>query len=327
MTSNYNKTITTKRGWTKQPNAVLHDKELTSDAKVILYELLSISGDFHISESGLSHSINISLARVKKAVKLLKDTGYIEVFRIMNNGRLAGYYWKISDVNGTYRKYGFQTTEKQSTEKQSTEKQSTEKQSTENLTTENQPLYQRPKVQTTNYQHTKNQELPDEHTKNQPSSSNPSPAEVNQESGEMEEVFGNAPIYNPSFSSEFSSEANASPLQSKKPGQGEQVISQKEYMYQQFLKKYPKRPSGTDLAATRQAFFDIPDLENIFDQIMAGVDEWCNSVDWNKEGGKYITKPLNFIITQKWEEIPRGMNMEIDPELVKHFKVSPEVYR
>ena len=104
------------------------------------------------------------------------------------------------------------------------------------------------------------------------------------------------------------------------------TIEQLPQKAQQFLKKYPKKPTGMDAAATKQAFFDIPDLEDIFAEIMAGLDDWCNSVDWNKEGGRYITKPLNFITTRKWEEIPHTIKTEIDPGLARFMNSNMEDY-
>ena len=53
---------------------------------------------------------------------------------------------------------------------------------------------------------------------------------------------------------------------------------------------------------TRQAFFNIPNLEQEFDRIMWGLDEWCNSPEWRKENGRYIKKPLNWIEERQWEK-------------------------
>jgi hypothetical protein len=118
---------------------------------------------------------------------------------------------------------------------------------------------------------------------------------------------------------ESSSEAKASPLPNKTPIPSTQksgVMSQQEFEFQQFLKKYPKKPTGTDMAATKQAFFEATAIDGSYAEIMAGLDAWCESVDWTKENGRYITKPLHFLITRKWEEIPRSVNPKADQELL-----------
>lgn len=307
---NFNHIKTVKRGWTKQPNAVLHDNSLTSDAKVVLYELLSISGNFHISELGIASSVNISLERVKKAVKLLKANGYIEVSKVITNSRLNGYNWTIADTNGALRKCDFRETENPTTENQSLEIPSDgisdgrDFSRSESRQTENPSIYE----YTERYEEQNNERRIDEQTELDKRLHH-------QEQAVVADATTPSAINSPSFTADSDKNSNQP-----------EVITQREYMYQQFLKKYPKKPTGTDAAATKQAFFDIPDLENIFDTIMAGVDEWCNSVDWNKEGGRYITKPLNFITTQKWEEIPRVINTEIDPGLVRFMRGDLEDY-
>lgn len=317
MRKNYHHIKQVKKGWTKLPNAIRHDEALTSDAKVIIEELLSVSGNFHISEAGIANSVHLSLERVKKAVKLLKATGYIEVSKVMNNSRLDGYNWTIADANGALRKGGFRETENPTTENPATENPTDgisggrKIRRSETRQTENPSIYQTTEgFQLTNNQQTNNQLTEgDEQPHHQPDVE--------------EEVF--SPVPNKGFSlQESSSEANASPLSGKNSNQPE-VLDQREYQFQQFLKKYPKKPTGTDMAATRQAFFEATALDGSFAEIMAALDEWCRSVDWTKEGGRYITKPLNFLTTRKWEELPRTINTEIDPELLKFMNVPTEV--
>lgn len=310
MAANYEMNKTTKRGWTKQPNAILKDKDLTSDAKVIIYALLSISGDYHISESGIASAVNLSLDRVKKAIKLLKSAGYIEVTRVMNNHRLNGYMWKISDANGTYHKCDFRELENPTTENPTDEISSDrETQRPKTRLMENLPAYK----YTERYQETNNQEM-----NYQGQNENQLP---HQPDAVVEEV--SLPQYSGNSSWESSSEANASPLSSKTPAPSTQksgVVSQQEFEFQQFLKKYPKKPTGTDMAATKQAFFEATAIDGSYTEIMAGLDAWCESVDWTKEGGRYITKPLHFLTTRKWEEVPRTIKTEIDPGLWRFIR-------
>lgn len=308
MATNYEMNKTTKRGWTKQPNAILNDKDLTSDAKVIIYALLSISGDYHISESGIASTVNISLDRVKKAIKLLKSTGYIEVTRVMNNHRLNGYMWKISDANGTYRKCDFREMENPATENPTDEISSDrETQRPKTRLTENLPTYK----YTERYQETNNQEM-----NYQGQNENQLP---HHQPDAVEEDVSPTPCSG-NYSGESGSEAKASPLPNKSQGDGGAVMPEREFEFQQFLKKYPKKPTGTDMESTRKAFFEATVVDGSFAEIMAGLADWCNSVDWNKENGRYITKPLNFLTTRKWEEVPRTINTEIDPGLWRFIR-------
>lgn len=327
MSSNYHLIKNTTKGWTKQPNAVLHDEDLTSDAKVILYALLAVSGNFHITESGLASSLHLSLDRVKKAVKLLKSTGYIDVSKVMNNNRIAGYIWTIADTNDVLRKGDFRKLENPATENPADGISDGRNFSrSETHQTENLPIYEEPKGSEEPKGETPmDEQQRTEGRKGESSSSSPSPTAVNPQIGLEEDEAGLFSRFKDPDSGYSSSEAKASPLPNKTPTQ-QGVITQRDYMYQQFLKKYPKKPAGKDLAATKQAFFDIPDLETIFGTIMASLDEWCNSVDWNKESGRYITSPLNFILTQKWEEIPRTVNAEIDPGILRFINTDVEDY-
>lgn len=310
--ANYELNKFTKKGWTKQPNAILKDKDLTSDAKVVLYSLLSISGDYHISESGIASTVNLSLDRVKKAIKILKSTGYIEVSKVMHNYRLNGYIWKISDTNGTYRKCDFREMENPATENPATENTSDgissdrETQRPKTRLTENPSIYEYIEQN----EQTNHEEQKIEHTEwdERP------PHQPDVEEAEAKTL----PPYNLSSFTESSSVANA-PSPANKNSSQAQVITQREFEFQQFLKKYPKKPTGTDMEATKQAFFEATDLDGSFAEIMAGLDAWCNSVDWTKEGGRYITKPLHFLTTRKWEEVPRTINTEIDPGFIEYL--------
>lgn len=309
MAANYEMNKLTKKGWTKQPNAILRDKDLTSDAKVIIFFLLSITGDYNIGMKGISKATNLSESKVKRAVELLQDTGYLKIIKIRNGKYFGGYKWLISDVAGVYRKcadgisnddisipaisnYGISNDDISIYEKSM-----------------DAPLYE----YTERYEHTNNQRRIDEHTEEDERPHHQPDVE--------EEAF--SPSFKRTSSCESSSEAKASPLSSKTPTPSTQesgVISQQEFEFQQFLKKYPKKPYGTDLEDTKQAFFEATRFDGSFAEIMAGLDAWCNSVDWTKENGRYITKPLYFLTTRKWEEIPRTINTEIDPGILRFIK-------
>jgi hypothetical protein len=312
MAANYEIKKLIKKGWTKIPNSIRHDKNLTSDAKVVLEELLSVSGDYHISEAGISSSIHISLERVKKAVKLLKDTGYLDVLKQTNNSRFTGYVWKISDTPGALRKGDFRKTENPTLENPTLENPSDgisdgrNSQRSKTRQTENPSTYK----YTERYQGQNNEEMNYQGQKG---------GQLLHHQPDVEDEAETLPKNSGNSSWESSSEAKASPLPNKTPIPSTQksgVMSQQEFEFQQFLKKYPKKPTGTDMAATKQAFFEATAIDGSYAEIMAGLDAWCGSVDWTKEGGRYITKPLYFLTTRKWEELPRSVNSKADQELL-----------
>lgn len=274
MQDNYEITGKPKSGCTYQPNAILRDPNLTSDAKTVIYFLLSLTKGFNLTNRSIAKTIHLSEPRVKRAIELLQKTGYLSIQKVRNGKLYSGYHWLISGFPNTYRKY----TDELSINETSIDGISIHELSKDE-TSISAPTYELPIGELPINEKT-NRELPIGESSSSPT---PSPKQLQPIAGQEEA----------------------------------EVLSQKEFMYQQFLKKYPKKPTGTDAAATKKAFFEIPDLEHTFVDIMAGLDEWCNSVDWNKEGGRYITKPLNFITTQKWEEVPRGIKTEIDPGMLK----------
>ena len=99
--ANYEQHKITKSGWTKQPNALLRDPHLTSDAFKVISFLLSISGDYHISIKGISKTVNLSEAKVRRATTLLQRAGYLEIKKI-KAGKMFAYKWLISDAPGVY---------------------------------------------------------------------------------------------------------------------------------------------------------------------------------------------------------------------------------
>lgn len=309
MTANYETSKKTKRGWTKQPNALLRDKDLTSDAFKVITFLLSITGDYNISMKGISKTINLSESKVKRAVDLLQDTGYLKIVKIRNGKLFGGYKWLISDVPGSYRKCADDI----SMDGISNPTTSMYENSNDGISIYEKsiaaPIYE----YTERYEQTNIEERIDELTEG---------SELPHHQPDAEEDVPPTPSLNNS-SWLSSSEAKASPLSGKNSNQPE-VISPIEFKYQQFLKKYPKKPTGQDWESTRQAFFQAADSDESYAEIMAGLDAWCDSVDWHKEGGRYITKPLYFLTTRKWEEIPRTINTDIKEDLLRFMRGNTE---
>ena len=291
LTLNYYQILNVKRGWRKIPHTVFYDEALTSDAKVVMSELLSVSGEYHISEAGIAKSLHLSLERTKKAIRLLKSTGYIQISHIKDGTRFGGCEWRISDTKGT-----FQQTENPSSGNQATENPTDgdssrwETERMESQQTENPSKY----INTERYQRQNNQE--EEYQR-------PKEYQLPLQQRAVEEDAESLPSNPPSFITvESSSEANASPLPGKNSCQPE-VLDQREYQYQQFLKKYPKAPLVKDRKETREAFFEATALDGSFAEIMAGLDAWCRSAEWRKDNGRWIKKPVNWLKERQWEKI------------------------
>ena len=104
MPDNFKTIKSTKKGWTKQPNAILRDKDLTSDAKIVIFFLLSITKNYTISIRGISKTINLSESKVRRATTLLQRTGYLKIEKV-KVGKIFGYKWLISDAPGVYGEY------------------------------------------------------------------------------------------------------------------------------------------------------------------------------------------------------------------------------
>ena len=292
MRKNYHHIKNVKKGWTKLPNAIRHDENLTSDAKVVIEELLSVSGDFHIHEAGIADSLHLSLVRVKNAIRLLKSTGYIQLTKVKDGSRFGGCEWGISDTAGTFQSSENHTLGNRTNGNAvnpSDNSDSSETDRMESVSFENLPIYQL----TEGFQHTNNQQ-----TNNQLTEQDEKP----HHQPDVEEAAV-SPASNKGVSSwGSSSEANASPLSGKNSSQAE-PISQREYQYQQFLKKYPKAPLVKDGEETREAFFEATALDGSFAEIMAGLDAWCRSAEWRKDNGRWIKKPLNWLKERQWEKV------------------------
>lgn len=277
MKKNYHHILNVKRGWTKIPNAIRHDEKLTSDAKVVIEELLAVSGDYHIHESGIASALNLSLVRVKKAIKLLKDTGYIQITYVKNGSRFGGCEWGISDTSSVFQQAENHTSGNRTTgndENHSSNPSSSKTELPEYGSSEILSTYQI----TERFNEQKNEELSDEGQRNELLHHQP-------DAGVAVEVFPPTPNNHSSFTDS-----------------GKQVISPMEYQFQQFLKKYPKAPLARELEETRKAFFDAVGLDGGFAVIMAGLDEWCRSTEWGKDNGRWIKKPMNWLKERQWEK-------------------------
>ena len=91
-----------EQGYTKQPNAILKDPELTDAAVRVLYFLLSITKGFHPTTKKIAKTLHMSEKKVQRALTLLKDTGYISITRVKTGSLYGGMQWRVSNYHGHF---------------------------------------------------------------------------------------------------------------------------------------------------------------------------------------------------------------------------------
>lgn len=96
MTDNFKIHGTVDKEFTKVPKAIIRDKSISAEARIILEFLIDLTGDFSVNERGLSSILGISLFKVGNAVNELETAGYIRKQRVMNGTKFAGWSWDIS---------------------------------------------------------------------------------------------------------------------------------------------------------------------------------------------------------------------------------------
>lgn len=69
-----------------------------------------------------------------------------------------------------------------------------------------------------------------------------------------------------------------------------------------FWEKFPNKVCMREAA---DAWKDICVSETTPAQILAGLDRWINSLEWEKEGGRYIPRPARWLSELRWQEHPR----------------------
>lgn len=289
---NFKITGEVKKNFTKIPNSIIKDKELTSDAFRVISFLLSLGEGFHITTNSIIGNTHLTERRVRMAIKLLQDVGYITIFRTKSSGKFDGCFWEIraekiasTDVASTDTVTADTVTADTVTARNvRTDFAGTDFASTDTVPTVSAPDSNR------QIDIRQNRKDLDE--------------EIEDSVGRLllQESKNGVVVDPPKSSNSLSSSSSFSSSPSKNgPGQP-QVISEKEYLFMKFLDKYPKAPLPRELDDTRKAFFEIPDLEKCFGEIDAGLDGYLNSAECRRDNGRWIKKPLNFIREKAWEK-------------------------
>jgi len=76
--------------------------------------------------------------------------------------------------------------------------------------------------------------------------------------------------------------------------------ARKSEMFNQFWSAYPKK---VDKKGCEKKFIKIPDLEQIFPDIMTALEMQKRSKQWNEENGKYIPHPSTWINQERWNNV------------------------
>lgn len=270
--NNFEITRTTKKGYTKQPNAILRDSELTSDAKVVIYFLLSISKGFHITVKGIANSIQMSDTKVSRAVELLQKTGYISLIKVKNGTKYGGYKWLISDVSGTFRDGKIQSAENRISDAHVSENLISENHTSENRILENHIL-----KSADIYQITNNEQLNINKTNEE---------KLIEEEREYE---GTTPTFTPINQS------------------GERLLSSAEVnINQAFYKFCEVYPRLGDRSIVQKEFFAIPDINNICWLIVSSVEWFEKNKRWDDwqtgQKNKYCPQAAKFLKRGDWQE-------------------------
>lgn len=69
-----------------------------------------------------------------------------------------------------------------------------------------------------------------------------------------------------------------------------------------FWDRYPNKVGRADALS---AWKDLCISTSISAQILAGLDRWLDSIEWKKEGGRFIPRPAKWLSEQRWEEHPQ----------------------
>lgn len=274
--ANYKITGSVEKDYTKVPKAIIHDKSLSCEAKIILEFLIDLIGDFSINEHGLSTILGITEYKVKRAVIELENVGYIHRRRqrILNGSKFGGWFWDIS-VTPIFRS-DIQRVENQLVENQISEIQPVEKQF-ENQLVENQ-LSENQLVENQSY-------IKDR------KDTKPIDTKLKEEKTKGKET----------------EEREITPTPTPLNQSGESVISPERLntiqAFNRFCEVYPK---VGDIDQARAAFFAIPDIDKICHQIANSVEWFEKSGRWNdwQTGQKNVSCPqaVKFLNRGDWKE-------------------------
>lgn len=87
------------RSFTKIPNHIISDPQLSLKAKGLITALLSLPPNWQLSVEGLAKYHRTGVSAMRSAIKELEETGYLKSERKYDVGRkFSGYEWHLTDL-------------------------------------------------------------------------------------------------------------------------------------------------------------------------------------------------------------------------------------
>lgn len=93
-------------------------------------------------------------------------------------------------------------------------------------------------------------------------------------------------------------------------------------MFETFWKTYPKKIGK---GAAEKAWKRIPNLEAVFEKIMAAVASQSQSMQWLKEGGQFIPNPATWLNQRRWEDEIQKEEGTWQDRLIDKIKTKTEI--
>lgn len=86
------------KGFTRVPNHIINDPNLSLKAKGLISSLLSLPPGYHPSVEGLAKKHGTGTSAIRSGLQELRDAGYLKVDKKYDVSRqFAGYEWRLSD--------------------------------------------------------------------------------------------------------------------------------------------------------------------------------------------------------------------------------------
>ncbi|MEN4752274.1 helix-turn-helix domain-containing protein [Pseudomonas sp. Ps21-P2] len=87
------------RSFTKIPNHIISDPQLSLKAKGLITALLSLPPNWQLSVEGLAKHHRTGISAIRSAIKELEESGYLKSKRKYGAGRkFSGYEWHLTDL-------------------------------------------------------------------------------------------------------------------------------------------------------------------------------------------------------------------------------------
>lgn len=98
----------------------------------------------------------------------------------------------------------------------------------------------------------------------------------------------------------------------KKEKKNSELLTQTDYYFNEFWNAYPTSKRKVDKKRCSIAFAQIEHIDQVFDDIMRGLEAWKQSKEWTEQNGQYIPAPLVFIHQRRWEGILAEVDKQAD---------------